>query len=450
MKKLLLKCWLGMTALLCVPSSAAAADKGFAAIRPDACGALSVRMEPFSEIFIVNYSFRGRSDEWHIYRQADTQDGTLHLEGVAAFTVDSRKNLAFARKPGDAVIAGFGSDKPSFEIPAKGVKLELKPGQTSGLHYDNKRAMLAYSDYLLDPEAYTPDSAAAFPAHKYALITDFDAKSAQQRKAAKEAKTEWEQRQSDTSRWFILALLLPFIASIVMYFRTKGNLISAGFKENSRAIATIQAVGFLMIVASICAMPFCSGGYIFLGALLVFAIELMNLAFGLRVIRHVKYARNGKFPWVSGIAFTLVTLMCGWAAVVIPVLMTTGARIDAEQSTGSILLGCLLGLSLMVVLGLWFRHDLLKQAPRLKGTVLPVCIILFFTGLAVATLLLVVIALAIFSRTARSASGSSGPASGSGNSAPACSNCLHQQWNLSCPYFDNPNATDCPKYTPKH
>ncbi len=427
-------------------STICAARTGFLATDPESAGAKQIRMELIDgNLLVVQIENRGADDRWELYRAAFDEAGSMELTPVVAFDVDYGKNLKIKPLPAPASIIAPTGDQPRF---SGSYKLALEPSKGVGIHNDYITMMRAYNDYTLNPESYPADSLAAFPAHKYALNDTYTARIAARNKAVREMKQTAESNAASQAKWFELALLLPLILALGMRMRTRGNRISAGFHGNARTIAILEVVALAFIIAAICALPLCSWPYIILGVVCVIALLWLYLVFGASVYDHVKYARGGKFPWLAATVFALLGIMTVGGIAVTLLALGFGSY---TGSVGEALLGIALSLVLTGLAGWWYRHALLKNAPGLAGSFLPIAVITICSGIAIWAFAIVIIALFIFKGSARQflQAGNEAAGSGSRNSElDICENCALRT-TPACPHMGVDANAGCPSFKRK-
>ncbi len=430
------------------PMSAAADNKVFIAQETgNADGFLQCRIEFFRDILIVNLEYRGRDNQWRgYYVEMDTDKSEAGLRAFGAFSVNYYKEISLDKTPADGRITGLGTENPLLIIDGR--EIALKPYQgTCGLHYDNKRMIEAYGHYLKHPDAYPKDSVDVFPAHKYAILSVYDSIRINEANAARTEKKEAEIRINDTYKWVILALLIPLIILIVISARTRDGKFAGNIRSNLRSIVLTESFA----VALCCiALPFIFAikwPYVIAFVLFVLAISGTFLIFTSRTIDYVKAVRGGRFPWIPTILFSYVTLIT--IVAILTIILRKSLRIQFECDTTDLIIGIVSAVTMTVLLGLWLRNSLVKNAPELRGTFVPVALVLLFGAIAAVLLCVFIISLALVGGVAKSSAGNDAPnSSGNKSSARQCSNCKHLRWNLTCPYSNSPNAAHCEHYQP--
>lgn len=389
-------------------------------------------------------------NSWYIYNVETMANGNLHLTGLGEVKDDLRNPFLELTPPTDIVISGMETENPQmsgkFNSP-----LEATPW-VGGFNHQQWEIAYSLADYKENMEQYSPDSVANLKNNAYALVCSWKELANGRNHIAREVKqTRENEIVANNTKWCIL-VLIPFILGIVIYQIQLHKSVSI-YLPSLKWTAFNQILGIALSAISI-SFIYSHWWAIVVAVISMSGIQITNLFSFLHLRSSIKYKLNGKIPLLPAIAFGYVS-MIGSYAVISAIAFICIPGVHVEASNGDMAIGLLLGLLFIIAVGLWYKRQLEKNAPELKGHFISIAIITMFAAVAILSLIIVVIAWFIFKGIGKMSldASSSTPDVGlkpADSTAESCVMC-GRLGDYSCPHFKEngtPNQT-CSSWLPR-
>ena len=403
------------------------------------------------QLAMLKHVKRGeRYNSWYIYSVETMTNGDLHLTGLGEVKDDLRNPFLVLTPPADIVISGIGTENlrmsGKFDSP-----LEETPWG-GGFNHEQWKIAYSLADYNENSEQYSLDSVANLQNNAYALVSSWENLAKERSNTARELRQARDHKVvSNNTKWCIL-VLVPFILGIVIY-QIHLHQSPSKYLPSLKWTAFNQMLGIVLSAVSI-SFIYAPWWAIVLAVVSMLGIQVTNIFSYLHLRDCVKEKLNGKISILPAIVFGYVSMISvsaiisGLVSICIP-----GAHIEA--SNGEMVIGIILSLLFIILVGLWYKKNLEKNAPDLKGHFLTVAVMTMFAAVAVLSLIIVVIAWFIFKGVGKMSldASSSVPDSSlkpAGSTAGSCAMC-GRLGDYSCPHFKEdgtPNFT-CSSWMPR-
>lgn len=388
-------------------------------------------------------------NSWYIYNVEILANGDLHLTGLGEVKDDLRNPFLVLTPPSDIVISGIGTENlrmsGKFDSP-------LEKTWGGCFNYEQWKIAHSLADYNENSEQYSPDSVANLQNNAYALVSSWENLAKERSNTTRELRQAREQKTvSNNTKWCIL-VLIPFVLGIVIY-QIQLRQLPYEYLTSLKWTVFNQILGIALSAISI-RFIYAPWWAIVLAVLSMLGIQVTNIFSYLHFRTCVKEKLNGKIALLPAIVFGYVSMIC-FFAIISGLVLICIPGVHFEASTGEMIGGLLLDILFLTIVGLWYKKNIEKNAPELKGHFLPIAVMTMFAAVAVFSLIIVLIAWFIFKWTGKMSldAASSVPDSSlkpADSTAGSCIMC-GRLGDYSCPHFKEggtPNFT-CSSWIPR-
>lgn len=408
---------------------------------PEIVGAKDIGIERFHNIVVVYRIQMGEKNIVEVYRPTPG-DKCTELEPLFAFREISTREYEPISKPSHALL--YDADGETTRLEQGQIKYLLSNGIVKKVNRDNKLNFIAYADFLANPEEYPEfEGVKIYPNHAEELYQSYENKIKEQQNARLKRKAIEKQENNDFFKWFEIALLVPFVLMFITYHKTNNAKMAAGFHRNMVIIALEELFAAIMIGVAIYGFWGSNWPWIVLGVVIMLAIMVTTVFFGMNITDHLKFARHGKFPWIPAVIFGLLGAYILFLAPAFIGSLFVMDSISVETKPLDLILGYLLSIGVLIAVGYWYYKAITKDAPQLGHSFFWIALSTILTIGMGLLLIIIIISIYVFKGVGKMALEQSDK---DGTNERGCNTCRYWDGNRCSVYGTVEKVTNCQRH----